>query len=52
MTRCAHPACRTSLDEYPVTCPHNLPFCSVCVWEEVCPECAAETPHEAFGWEA
>jgi hypothetical protein len=39
--RCAHPHCRTSLDEYPVQCPHGLSFCEHCTWEEVCSECAA-----------
>lgn len=38
--RCSHPFCRTSLDEYPVECPHRLPFCADCVIEEVCSECA------------
>jgi hypothetical protein len=38
--RCSHPHCRTTLDEYPVECPHGLPFCEHCTWEEVCSECA------------
>lgn len=37
--RCAHPTCRTSLDDYPTECPHRLPFCPSCVWEEGCDEC-------------
>ncbi len=39
--RCSHPHCRTSLDEYPTECPHSLPFCDACTWEEACSECAA-----------
>lgn len=39
-TRCAHPHCRTSLTEETVTyCPHDLPFCEMCVWEDGCNEC-------------
>jgi hypothetical protein len=37
--RCAHPHCRTSLDEHPVTCPHGLPFCAHCTWEDGCGDC-------------
>lgn len=37
--RCAHPHCRTSLDEYPVECGHGLAFCQHCAWEEGCDEC-------------
>lgn len=37
---CAAPTCRTSLDEYPVTCPHGVEVCGDCVFEEVCAECA------------
>lgn len=40
--RCAHPFCRTSLDPHPVECPHGLPFCDSCTWEEACDECAIE----------
>jgi putative phage-type endonuclease len=43
---CAAPTCRTSLDEYPVTCPHGLAFCGNCTWEEACGECAAEAGAE------
>lgn len=40
LTRCAHPHCRTSLTEETVTyCPHDLPFCEACVWEDGCDEC-------------
>jgi hypothetical protein len=39
---CAATTCRTSLDENPVTCPHELPFCDNCTWEETCAECGAE----------
>lgn len=40
LTRCAHPHCRTSLTEETVTyCPHGLPFCEACVWEDGCDEC-------------
>lgn len=42
LTRCAHPHCRTSLTEESVTyCPHDLPFCELCVWEDGCDECGA-----------
>ena len=37
---CAATTCRTSIDEYPVTCPHELAFCGDCVFEETCAECA------------
>ena len=43
---CAHPHCRRSLGEHPVTCPHGLTFCEHCTWEEVCDECATDA-HEA-----
>lgn len=36
---CAHPSCRTSLDECPIECPHGLPFCEHCTWEDGCDEC-------------
>ena len=40
---CAHPACRTSLnDETAAYCPHVLPFCEHCVWEDGCDECVIE----------
>jgi hypothetical protein len=37
--RCSHPHCRTSLDEYAVECPHGLPFCEHCTWEDGCESC-------------
>lgn len=41
LTRCAHPHCRNSLTEDTVTyCPHDLPFCELCVWEDSCEDCA------------
>jgi hypothetical protein len=39
---CARTDCRTSLDEHPVTCPHGLPFCEHCTWEEACAGCSAD----------
>lgn len=40
LTRCSHQQCRTSLTEDTVTyCPHDLPFCEACVWEDACDEC-------------
>lgn len=42
LTRCAHPHCRTSLTEETVTyCPHDRPFCELCVWEDGCDECGS-----------
>lgn len=38
LRRCS--ICRTSIAEYPVECPHGLPFCEHCTWEEACAECA------------
>lgn len=39
--RCSRVDCRTSLtDETTVNCPHDLPFCEHCTWEEGCIECA------------
>ena len=38
---CRCTVCRTSLDEYPATCPHGLPYCDACVWEDGCEECGA-----------
>lgn len=51
---CAHPHCRTSLDTNPVECPHGLPFCDHCVWEDGCDECALEPLRQraAAAWEA
>ena len=40
MRRCSHPFCRTSLEDVAATCPHDMPFCEDCIWEEVCSECA------------
>lgn len=41
--RCAHGHCRTSLaDETAVFCPHLLPFCEHCTWEEACDRCNEE----------
>lgn len=41
--RCAHGHCRTSLtDETAVFCPHALPFCENCTWEEACDDCNQE----------
>lgn len=45
LTRCAHPHCRTSVTEESVSyCPHDLPFCPECVWEDGCDECANSQP--------
>lgn len=41
LTRCSHPTCRTSLTEDDATfCPHNLPFCQDCTWEDSCESCS------------
>lgn len=41
--RCAHGHCRTSLtEETAVFCPHLLPFCEHCTWEEACDRCNDE----------
>lgn len=41
--RCAHGHCRTSLtEETAVFCPHGLPFCEHCTWEEACDDCNLE----------
>lgn len=52
--RCAHPACRTSLDEYAVECPHGMPFCEHCTWEDACEDCLLEPLRQraAAAWEA
>lgn len=38
--RCAAPFCRTTLtDEDTIHCPHQLPFCEHCTWEDGCDDC-------------
>lgn len=51
---CAHPHCHTSLDEYAVECPHGLPFCEHCTWEDGCDECVLEPMRQraAAAWDA
>lgn len=45
LTRCAHPFCRTSVTEDDVSfCPHNLPFCEGCAWEDGCDDCGNGGP--------
>lgn len=45
LTRCAHPFCRTSVTEDDVSfCPHNLPFCEACCWEDGCDDCGNGGP--------
>lgn len=45
LTRCAHPHCHTSVTEDDVSfCPHNLPFCEACTWEDGCDDCANSNP--------
>lgn len=42
---CTRTDCRTSLaDDTTVYCPHGLPFCEHCTWEEGCSECAPPVP--------
>lgn len=50
---CAHPHCHTSLNEYAVECPHGLPFCEHCTWEDGCDECVLEPMRQraAAAWE-
>lgn len=52
--RCTNYHCRTSLDEHPIECPHGLPFCEHCVWEEGCDECVIEPLRQraAAAWDA
>lgn len=52
--RCTNYHCRTTLDEHPVTCPHALPFCEHCTWEDGCDECVLEPMRQraAAAWEA
>jgi hypothetical protein len=40
---CSHPACHTSLtDEQVIYCPHDMPFCGNCTFEDICLMCALE----------
>lgn len=48
MVRCAHPACRTSVGDDAIRCPHDLAFCGDCAWEDACGECAATVDRTGF----
>lgn len=53
MTRtCA--VCRTTLDEYPVTCGHGEVFCGGCFMEDGCDECRLDVLRNRAdaAWEA